>query len=645
MRTHPILLATPAGVELARTRIGQEKWAKDIADRLVARTDKLAKEELPVFETAWWKDASKKHWNEIYPEINKHTMFAVVEPMQKAADAATAYAVTGNKAYADTARRVLLHYTEYSFFAEHPDVGLNWSIWCLRALQAYDFIYSTLDDTDRMKLDDFFKRAMEAVMKNDKWWISENPGGRFNNHFAWHKTFIGSYGLFYDRRDLIDYAMNSTEGIRELIEHGSMDDGLWFESSINYHFTAANALAVFASELSNAGSPIDLWHSRFANGRTLKDLFMGPIQTLFADETIPTIGDTYGHRVKLGDNGTYFAAFDACGSPEMAWVIRNSPRPAQALFLAKLPDQSSTPPSMKTRLWPEHGYIALRSQEGADYWRGEGYSAFFSFDLDNVHCHHDKFDLMVFGRGAHLAVDPETLSSAKHAFSSDIQAELNRSTVCHNTVMVDRKDHAHVSRKLDLLDYVDGSDTKLATVADTRGLVYPGVKMMRTVAVTSDYVLDIFQVHSDEEHTYDYLLHTYDDRGSLQTTESLNPVHLGDAAPWKWLKNAGVRREDDNWQVTAKQGSLVTRLMMLGAPETKLITCQFPRKDDFEGVPVPMLIARRHAKSTVFVALLQAERDELPVTLVSLGRAATGFIDVKVNSEGRERTFTVRALH
>ena len=49
---------------------------------------------------------------------------------------------------------------------------------------------------------------------------------------------------------------------------------------------------------------------------------------------------------------------------------------------------------------------------------------------------------------------------------------------------------------------------KTATIADLKGLVYPGVRLQRTVIVTDGYVLDVFQAASDEEHTYDWLFHS-----------------------------------------------------------------------------------------------------------------------------------------
>lgn len=144
-----------------------------------------------------------------------------------------------------------------------------------------------------------------------------------------------------------------------------------------------------------------------------------------------------------------------------------------------------------------------------------------------------------------MAVDAEALTSAGHAFSSHIQSELNRSAVCHNTLMVDGRDHQLKSRKLELLEFVDGSDVKMATIADLQGLVYPGVIMMRTVVLAKDSLLDVFRVSSDTEHTYDYLFHTYSDNGAfaLETSDGeWRSVDLGKEAPWKWLRDAKVAR-------------------------------------------------------------------------------------------------------
>jgi hypothetical protein len=640
---HPSLLTTPAGLELARQRIRKEAWARRVFDRTAQGAEKLQTERLPTFEKDWWKEAGKRRWQDIYPEVSLHTMSAVAGPMLRTRDAAIAYAVSGERRYADAVRRVLLHYASYEFFAKHPDVGMNWSIWCMAGIQSYDLIFDTLDSADRRIIDGFFERALTAILNNDKDWLREGWGGRFNNHYAHHKLFIGTYGLFYGKPEYVQYAIESEEGFRDLVENATRDDGLWHESSINYHFAGVAPIAEFAIELANAGHPLDLWNRQFANGRRVRDYFTGPVQTLFPDATIPTIGDTYGRRAKLR-SALYFDAYNAFPDAVLGWVLRNSEKPPTALFLKNIPSGEYSAPPLSTRTWPEHGYIALRTQEGADYWKGDGFSAFLSFDLDGIHSHSDKFDLMVFGRGAHIAIDPEALASAPHAFSARIQKELNRHTVCHNTVMVDGQSHKALSQKLMIVDFIDGDQIKLATIADLQGLVSPGVKLMRTVAATPGYVLDIFQAASDQEHTYDYLFHTYDDGGSIAADGDFRPFELGDKPPWNWLKNGRQQPVDGDWKVTARQGHLHTRLLMLGEPGTRLITCEFPRNDDFSKPSIPMLMARRTTQATVFVGVLQAERDSLPATRLSLRRDRFGLLRVTVEDGGATREFSVKAL-
>ncbi|MGQ9455286.1 MAG: hypothetical protein ACUVRS_10240 [Armatimonadota bacterium] len=208
----------------------------------------------------------------------------------------------------------------------------------------------------------------------------------------------------------------------------------------------------------------------------------------------------------------------------------------------------------------------------------------------------------------HVAVDAEARTSSGHAFSSRIQGELNRSSICHNTVMVDEMDHRPVGCKLELVELVNAPEIKLTTIADFQEVVYPGVRMMRTIAVTRDFLLDVFQVASDTQHTYDYLFHTYSDTGSFEEQGEYQPVDLSDRTPWKWLRDARSRVVSDDWSVTAKQGGVNVRLTMLGGSATEVIACSFPRDDLFSPPAIPMLVARRRARSTIYVVALQASR-------------------------------------
>ena len=295
----------------------------------------------------------------------------------------------------------------------------------------------------------------------------------------------------------------------------------------------------------------------------------------------------------------------------------------------------------------------LRSIEGRDYWGSDSWAAFLNHYLDSVHSHRDKMNLILFGRGRVLSPDPEARASVPHAFSSQVQRELNRSTLCHNTLMVDGKNHSGIAENLSLLDFKRTPEVKTATIADLKGLVYPGVKLQRTVVVTDDYVLDVFQAASDEEHTYEWLFHAIDDEGKTRIHVRGGDGVMGrwgevsggqwESIPWTWLKNPRSVGIDSTWQADWHQGDLRFRLTMLGSPGTKVTACDFPKNDKFESPPVPMLIVRRKAKSATFIALYQAERHDLPPAAISADIGADELM-VKVTLSGEMRVHIVKAL-
>lgn len=644
-KRHPFLAATPRQLETARARIAECEWAAKMRDRLIADARELESVQLPEFDLTWWREeGSKKHWTEIYPPIQEHTNYIPAPPIHKARSAAKAFGLTGESEIAAAVRRVLMHYTSYSFEYEHPDVGLNWSVWGIPALEAYDLISETLLDDDHAEIDDFFRRWQTAIYDHDQWWIEHNPGGMFNNHFAWHKLSIGSYGLFYGKEDLVDYALDSDQGFRELIENGMLDSGLWLEGSLNYHYTALEAIARMARFLRNAGHTLDLYNHEFANGRSLRQLFSGITETVFPDMSVPTAGDAYGRVIRLPEVDAYAHAWDAYRDPLYAWILSRREEPSLSwLFLEELPTEADPPP-MTTQLFPEHGYAVLRTQEGDDYWRGDGFTAFVSFDRDGIHSHHDKFDLILFGQGKLLLPDAEALSSAKHSFSSKVQNELNHSTLCHNTLMVDGRDHRSIGEKLTLERFINLSELKLVSVSDLGGLVHPAVRMRRTLAATEDFVLDIFQATSNEQHTYDLLIHAIDDDGVTRVSGDFLPFEMPDSVPWVWLRNVRSRAEDRDWSAEWRQGDLLTRATLLGEQGTTVIACDFPRTDRFEPPAIPMVMVRRRCKSVLFVVCYQAGQGTIPAVRLEAAADRHGMIRVRVDVEGRRRDILVPAM-
>ncbi|MCX6374519.1 MAG: hypothetical protein NTU88_00515, partial [Armatimonadetes bacterium] len=141
MLIHPCLYANQDMIENARRNIAQHEWAARTFQELKLSADKLEKMQLPVFDTAWWQEAKKKDWRTIYPENMQHTFYVPKPATDLAFQSAMVYALGGGDIYAERAKKVLLHYTSYSFEPNQPDVGMNYSIWGINLLYAYDLTY------------------------------------------------------------------------------------------------------------------------------------------------------------------------------------------------------------------------------------------------------------------------------------------------------------------------------------------------------------------------------------------------------------------------------------------------------------------------------------------------------------------------
>jgi hypothetical protein len=435
--------------------------------------------------------------------------------------------------------------------------------------------------------------------------VKHEWGGKHNNHYAWHKMALCALGLFFGREEYVRHALHGPEGVVELMDEGLMDEGLWLESSIHYHFTAMHGLLPIAEMLRHVNHPFDFYHRKFANGRTLKDMFDAPLLTLLPDGTLPNVGDSYGRRAHIWKLPYYEYAYAVYGDPAYAWVLSQGKRnPATALLHGRELGEVK-PPAMTSLLFREHGYAFLRAEEGADAWGGKGVVALLNFDRNGIHCHHDHLSLILFGGERLLAPDPEAKTTG-HAFSKPVQRELNRSVICHNTVTVDGRTHQGIlSEPLEVARWEASGQEKSVTVVDREGKVYPGVKLSRTITVSGNRVTDEFRVSSDAMHTYDWMFHAYDDEGIVRTGLPFEAASLPKEGAWGWIRNPRRARADGDWEACWRQGDVELRLKMAGAPDTEIIACDFPQDDEFTPPPISMLIVRRRAMETAFFVTCQ----------------------------------------
>ncbi len=641
---HPFLFLNAADVARAKASLRKNdalaKNAKAQRDRaLNARL-----EDLPAFETEWWETDRDKPWAEIYPAINHHTGEVPRAWARVAQDCAEAGLLFPDPALREKGKAVLLGMSGYTFEFDHYDVGMNYTTWGYQAMLAYDVLHDDFSGEEQQRMDAFFRRMVTAIIKSDDYWVEHMPGGPMNNHYAWHKLGRMMYGLFYDKPNMVRDAIFGPKGVMDSLCYGFTDDGLWLEASLNYQFAQTSPMVIMARLLENAGAGYNLWALTTDDGRNLKQAYDALIPTLFPDGTLPNIGDCYGYRMPLGSRGDYETLLTRFGDPAYAWLLsRHGTRSSQALFHGPATLPAGEAPRLTSRHWPEHGYAMLREKEGADYWTGEGWTLFGTFAAGSVHQNQDKLSIMLFGDNHHWLVDAEGRAGVYHAFSSNMQRELNRETVCHNTLLVDGASQRTPRRRLDLVEYQILPGAKRLSMGDLDGRLYAGVRQLRTLIVRKNYVLDLFQVESKEEHTYRWLTHV-DGEPETRSIDDWAAEALPEGPPWHWLRDAVAADAPQGYAETFIHGGRTFRLDLATDAPARVTRCAFPRDDSDTPETYAMRMVRRQGKTAWFAAIYQLGGKAPRPATVRVEKADMGRYDVRVRIDGEETRHLVPML-
>ena len=633
---HPFLLFTSADIAALKESVKKNEATAEMAKAFVERASKERIEDLPKFEANWWKNPIGKE--EYDTVINRHTIHIPQAWSATARDCA--YASIFEPNLAEKSKQCLLTLSKYQFapipFAE----ALNYARFGEDALEAYDFIYDQFSDAEHKQMDDFFGRLLTAVKEDDARWAKNYPDMPLNNHYAWHKLTFLMHGLFYDKPELVEFALHGPNSIDLMMKHGFRDDGLWLEASLAYAPVQLGGMLLMAEMLKNCDYPTGIYNDT-ADGRNIKQGYDSLLNTMFPDGYMPEIGDVYGNRPALGECSDYEILYKRFGDSKYAWLIHSyGRRSIQALYRGSPNLPVGSPFPQYSRLWPESGYAALRSVEGLDYWSGRGWTLFATYSNAAIHRHLDRLSVTLFGNG-HLWL-PDSEAHSVNAWGSVM--ELNRHTLAHNTILVDGQQQRDISRRLDLIEYYALLEAKRLTIADLSGQLYPGVRQMRTCIVRNEYVVDFFQVLSTQPQEFDWVTHI-DGEPNACSENQWQSVQLPQDSGWKYLRNAqaAVVSSSSIWESFSYKQSYFRMDIATDGP-AEFIKCDFPLdKENSSRGTRPMRIVRCKKSSAWFAAIYRCDAIAyLPIKLdVSPGELDSLKLVVKLGDQRFEHRIPV----
>ena len=430
-----------------------------------------------------------------------------------------------------------------------------------RPLQAFDYIYNGLSPQDRDRIQsglmasaNFRKNAM------DTWWQTPNLVFKPTSMVAIHglltqdPTFI-DWGFFRESKSNLGGYFSSLNNMLK-------DNGPWNEAPIYAIAHRPLSLSLEISDYLNLISGKDWFNQKLTNGGSVRGLMDYYINTTYPAETRPngskvyrilTFGDgATGQRGDLylySDNphqrnliNELTRAYKISRDPDYAALLKFD-KDYQADLLSK-PQLPVSPllPKAPSSIWEKFGLAFLRSDNSRTYWNNpDSMAASLLFRQGYGHGHSDALSMTFFASGQLFYPDYNAVQYENPAIG------WTASSIAHNTVVVDGMNSSlpkSVNTFYEFNSHIDDPSLNVIKAHVNEAL---GLEKIRTLALTPDYLLDVFHINSLTPRTFDYLLHSF---AKIKPGRNLNfQPQAAFSQRYKSIKDFKASNADEAWSV------------------------------------------------------------------------------------------------
>lgn len=338
--------------------------------------------------------------------------------------------LTGETQYARRVRDLLCGYADvYPGYAVHGNIPhngpgkMNAQTLCeanclLEMALGYDFIADWLSAEEQQHIGNNLLRCGAAFLRAHR-----NP--QIHNHEVKINAALAVLGIVLDDETLLDVAVNQPYGLRWQLENGLLDDGLWFEGSLHYHYYALQGFFAFEKLARDTR-----WS--LLDGPWYRNMLHFPLQLLLPDVTFPRLNDCLAGQEALQHSDLYEFAWQVWADPLYASVLRHldpdgSGLEAQLWRTSPLPEK--TPP-----LVPAESVTAVSA--GLTLWRRPDSPQKILFKhspYGGEHDHYDRLSLNIWQDDGWLLPDLGTTG-----YGAGMHYGYYKNSATHNTLTVNQ---------------------------------------------------------------------------------------------------------------------------------------------------------------------------------------------------------------
>ncbi|MCM8788675.1 MAG: heparinase II/III family protein, partial [Candidatus Omnitrophica bacterium] len=498
---------------------------------------------------------------------------------------AKAYAFTKDEKYSERVKQILLTLARlYPLFERHDRWGrkgllavvggrrycqnLDEAISAIDLASAYDLIAnsSCLSEQDREIIEKFLKDIVKEILKYQIF-----HGGK-NNHQTWFNAAYSVVGLITGDEELMKESIYGRFGLLWQIENSITADGLWYEGTIAYHFYALAAIQHTLDAARRIG-----WD--FSKNSRLKSMWLGPLQLSYPDGRLPAFND--GDPLNLRNYSQFFL-----------WASRYF---GDTIF-SKYADISNfvQETELKSTNLSDIGIAVLRKGKGQNQ-----VCAMLDYGIHgDSHGHPDKLNIVLFANGKEFLLDPGRIS-----YSVPEYRTWCRTTVSHNTIVIDEKDQQPATGKLLYFEDTDEYSVCFASCDSA----YPGYILKRFLVLTEKFLVDVFSVEGRKKVDIDWIIHF---RGQIKEDKKFVVAELKNSENgYQHLKN--LRKIDEKndpaiFEIFQDKENLI-KLFLLKNENSIILSGMgigYHLKDS-----VPFIMRRKNSSVVTFVAVYDFSSD------------------------------------
>ena len=496
------------------------------------------------------------------------------------------YQITGNKAYANLARDILLAYAEiYPTLSEHPQQknqspgqlfwqSLNEAVWLVTSIQGYDAIYDVLSDAEKAEIENKLLRLMVAFISDE----APQTFDRIHNHGTWAVAAVGMTGYVIGDKDYVEKALfglkrDGSAGFMKQLDLLFSPDGFYSEGPY-YQRYALMPFLLFAKVIERNEPQRKIWEHR--DGVLLKavntviqlsyDSYFFPINDALKDKGLDTLELCYGVAI----------VYALTGDERLLSIAEAQNRivlTGDGFRLSKAIESGKAQPFVfeSTQITDgpdgDQGVLSiLRSGAGAK----DQALVFKATGQGLGHGHFDKLTWLFYDNGNEIVSDygaarflnVEEKDGGRYLPENNTWA---KQTVAHNTLVVDETSHFDGDWKVSQEYYPQALMFDISEAAEITSArmesAYEGVVFSRALAMlkhdsfANPVILDVLKVESDAPHQYDLPLHfnghiTNVSHPVEANTTSLSAVGEKNGYQHLWLKAQADVAAGETFQLT-----------------------------------------------------------------------------------------------